>query len=286
MARYYAQRAGAGLIISEATGISREGLGWPSAPGLWNDEQVEGWKLVTDAVHAEGRPDRRATVAHGTAGPPGSRWRPAGLLLGHHRPRPRPHLRGQQALCRGPRRDPGRHRPDRRGLCPRRRNAIAPGSTASRSMAPMAIWSTSSCATPPICATTTMAGRSTTVFASLREVLEAVGDAIGMEQGHPLLAQHSRPGRRGQRSHPALCRAGEALEESNVPWIELREPHKPTSSGSVPTAPVSPAMRNHYSGKIVINSDHDWTDARQCGSRAAMPTRSASAGCSSPTPTW
>ena len=54
MARYYAQRAGAGLIISEATGISREGLGWPNAPGLWNQDQVDGWKPVTDAVHREG----------------------------------------------------------------------------------------------------------------------------------------------------------------------------------------------------------------------------------------
>src|SRR3954454_12908201 len=54
MAAYYAQRASAGLIISEATGISREGLGWPNAPGLWNDAQVDGWKLVTDAVHQAG----------------------------------------------------------------------------------------------------------------------------------------------------------------------------------------------------------------------------------------
>ena len=53
---YYRQRASAGLIISEATGISQEGLGWPSAPGLWTDAQVEGWKPVTDAVHeADGR---------------------------------------------------------------------------------------------------------------------------------------------------------------------------------------------------------------------------------------
>lgn len=51
---YYRQRADAGLIISEATGISQEGLGWPSAPGLWTDAQVEGWKPVTDAVHAAG----------------------------------------------------------------------------------------------------------------------------------------------------------------------------------------------------------------------------------------
>ena len=51
---YYRQRASAGLIISEATGISQEGLGWPSAPGLWTDAQVEGWKPVTDAVHQAG----------------------------------------------------------------------------------------------------------------------------------------------------------------------------------------------------------------------------------------
>src|SRR5262245_19627425 len=51
MALYYSQRASAGLIISEATGISREGLGWPNAPGLWNAEQIVGWQRVTDAVH-------------------------------------------------------------------------------------------------------------------------------------------------------------------------------------------------------------------------------------------
>lgn len=54
MAEYYAQRASAGLIISEATGISQEGLGWPYAPGLWSQEQVEAWKPVTAAVHAKG----------------------------------------------------------------------------------------------------------------------------------------------------------------------------------------------------------------------------------------
>ena len=54
MATYYRQRAGAGLIISEATGISVEGLGWPAAPGIWSEEQTEGWKQVTRAVHDEG----------------------------------------------------------------------------------------------------------------------------------------------------------------------------------------------------------------------------------------
>lgn len=54
MATYYRQRSDAGLIISEATGISVEGLGWPAAPGAWNEAQTEGWKLATKAVHEAG----------------------------------------------------------------------------------------------------------------------------------------------------------------------------------------------------------------------------------------
>jgi N-ethylmaleimide reductase len=53
-AEYYAQRASAGLIIAEATGITQEGSGWPSAPGIWSDDQVAAWLPVTDAVHDAG----------------------------------------------------------------------------------------------------------------------------------------------------------------------------------------------------------------------------------------
>ena len=53
-AEYYGQRAAAGLLIAEATGITQEGLGWPSAPGIWSQEQVAAWKPVTDEVHARG----------------------------------------------------------------------------------------------------------------------------------------------------------------------------------------------------------------------------------------
>lgn len=54
MAGYYAARASAGLILSEATGISREGLGWPYAPGIWSGEQVHAWRPITQAVHDKG----------------------------------------------------------------------------------------------------------------------------------------------------------------------------------------------------------------------------------------
>lgn len=54
MAEYYAQRASAGLIISEATSVTPMGVGYPDTPGIWSAEQVEGWRHVTRAVHAAG----------------------------------------------------------------------------------------------------------------------------------------------------------------------------------------------------------------------------------------
>ena len=54
VAQYYAQRASAGLIISEATSVTPLGVGYADTPGIWSDEQVEGWKLSTRAVHDAG----------------------------------------------------------------------------------------------------------------------------------------------------------------------------------------------------------------------------------------
>lgn len=54
MATYYSQRSGAGLIITEGTSPSPNGLGYSSIPGIFNQKQVDGWKKITDAVHAKG----------------------------------------------------------------------------------------------------------------------------------------------------------------------------------------------------------------------------------------
>jgi len=54
MAEYYAQRATAGLILTEATSVDPMGVGYPNTPGIWSQEQVEGWKLITKAVHDKG----------------------------------------------------------------------------------------------------------------------------------------------------------------------------------------------------------------------------------------
>ncbi|MBE9047314.1 alkene reductase [Pleurocapsales cyanobacterium LEGE 10410] len=56
MAEYYAQRAGAGLIITEGTTISQQANGWTQTPGIYTSEQTETWKQVVDAVHAQDTP--------------------------------------------------------------------------------------------------------------------------------------------------------------------------------------------------------------------------------------
>ena len=56
MQEYYIQRASAGLIISEAVTISEQGFGWIDSPGIYNEEQVEGWKKITTALHDKGTP--------------------------------------------------------------------------------------------------------------------------------------------------------------------------------------------------------------------------------------
>jgi N-ethylmaleimide reductase len=86
MAEYYRQRASAGLLITEATAISHQGQGYADVPGLYGTEQLDGWKQVTDAVHAAAgalwcscgmwAASRMWTAA---------RRRQAGGAVGHHR---------------------------------------------------------------------------------------------------------------------------------------------------------------------------------------------------------
>jgi len=54
MRDYYVQRAAAGLLITEATSVDPMGVGYPNTPGIWSEQQVAGWRVITDAVHAAG----------------------------------------------------------------------------------------------------------------------------------------------------------------------------------------------------------------------------------------
>jgi N-ethylmaleimide reductase len=78
MAEYYAQRATAGLIITEGTSPSPNGLGYPRIPGIFSTAQVDGWKVITDAVHARGAKMflqlmHCGRIAHPLNLPPGAR---------------------------------------------------------------------------------------------------------------------------------------------------------------------------------------------------------------------
>jgi N-ethylmaleimide reductase len=96
-AAYYAQRASAGLIIAEATQVSPQGVGYPNTPGIHSVAQVEGWKQVTEAVHAAGghiflqlwhvgrishpslQPDGELPVAPSAIQPEGQAWTTEGM---------------------------------------------------------------------------------------------------------------------------------------------------------------------------------------------------------------
>src|ERR1700750_1026117 len=78
MAQYYGQRSSAGLIVTEGTSTSPNGLGYVRIPGIFSDEQVAGWKLVTQAAHAKGAKIfmqlmHCGRVAHQDHLPPGGR---------------------------------------------------------------------------------------------------------------------------------------------------------------------------------------------------------------------
>ena len=262
MAEYYAQRASAGLIISEATGISREGLGWPNAPGLWNDAQVEGWRPVTDAVHRAGG----RIVAQ--------LWHMGRLV--------HPDLGGGQPVSSSPTTAPG-HAHTYEGSKPyvearaatrddiRRiigdygraaQNAMAAGFDgiqlhgANGYLIDQFLRDSANRRTDEYGATIENRLR----FVS--EVIEAVGDAIGMEHvGIRFSPNIYSQGVEDSDPLPLFTALAQRLEELGVPWIELREAHRPTSAGAVPTEPVSPAMRDSFSGMIALNSDYDGPSA-------------------------
>ena len=263
MARYYAQRAGAGLIISEATGISREGLGWPDAPGLWNRDQVEGWKKVTSAVHKEGgrivaQLWHMGRVVHSDlgGGQPVSASATTAPDFAHTYEGKKPYEQAR-ALTQA---DIDRILED---YATAARNAIEAGFDGVQIHGANGYLVDQFLRDSANFRDDDYGGSIANRLRFVRQVLEAVGGAIGMDRvGIRFSPNILVQGVEDSDPVALYTELARLLEELQVPWIELREPYKPTTSGSIPTTPVSPAMRAHYSGKIVINSDYDWTDAR------------------------
>jgi N-ethylmaleimide reductase len=263
MAAYYAQRAGAGLIISEATGISREGLGWPGAPGLWNGSQVDGWSHVTDAVHRNGgrivaQLWHMGRLVHPDVSgmEPVSSSAVAAPDYAHTYEGKKPYIDPRAAT---------RHDIDRivSDYAAAARNAVAAGFDGVQVHGANGYLVDQFLRDGGNFRTDDYGGSIDNRLRFMTEVLEAVGAEIGMDKVgirfSPNVYSQGVEDTFPQRLFEAVARR---LEELEVPWIELREPHQPTMQGAIPTAPVSPAMRPLYSGAILLNSDYDGPSAR------------------------
>ena len=257
MGEYYAQRAGAGLIISEATGISREGLGWPFAPGLWNNEQVEGWKPVVAAVHhAGGR-----IVAQ--------LWHMGRLV--HE------NVSGLAAVSASATRGPNKaHTYDGKQVLPEARAASADdisrilGDYAAAARNAVAagfdgvqIHGANGYLIDQFLRDGTnlredgYGGPIANRLRFMREVVEVVAAEVGIARtGIRLSPIGASQGANDSDNAALFTAAAKELEALGVPWIELREPGPQSTFGASDEPAVSPAMRGVYSGRIVLNSDY------------------------------
>jgi N-ethylmaleimide reductase len=264
MAEYYAQRAGAGLIISEATGISREGLGWPGAPGLWNAAQVAGWSRVTDVVHqAGGRMVAQLWHMGRVVHPDVSGMEPVSSSAitapdyAHTYEGKKPYVEPRAATPHDIERIVGDY-------AAAARNAIVAGFDGVQVHGANGYLVDQFLRDGANFRTDEYGGAAEGRIRFMTEVLQAVGAEIGMERVGIRFSPNIQVQGVEDGNPRALFEAvARRLEELKVPWIELREPKQPAASGAIPTAIVSPAMRPLYSGKIVINSDNDWGEAHR-----------------------
>ena len=256
-ADYYAQRAGAGLIISEATGISREGLGWPFAPGLWSAAQVEGWKAVTEAVHAAGgrivaQLWHMGRLVHGSVSglPNISASATTAPNYAHTYDGKQPYPEARAATVEDIERIVGDY-------AAAARNAIAGGFDGVQIHGANGYLIDQFLRDGTNWRTDDYGG---SVDNRLRFMSEVVGAVIA-EVGRDRTAIRLSPVGESQGCDDSdnsglFTAAATRLETLGVPWIELREPGPQSTFRAADEPAVSPAMRQVYSGRIVLNSDY------------------------------
>lgn len=264
MAAYYAQRASAGLIISEATGISRKGLGWPNAPGLWNEEQVEGWKIVTRAVHDHGgrmvaQLWHMGRLVHPDlgGGQPVSSSATTAPDFAHTYEGKKPYVEARPATDEDIRRIV-------EDYAAAARNAVEAGFDGVQIHGANGYLVDQFLRDGANLRTDGYGGSIENRLRFATEVLEAVGAAIGMERvGIRFTPNLETQGVEDSDPIPLFEAVARRLEELKVPWIELREPVAALPGGPEPTERVSPAMRPLYSGKIFVNGGFGPDEARE-----------------------
>lgn len=264
MATYYAQRASAGLIISEATGISREGLGWPNAPGLWTQEQVAGWKIVTKAVHDHGgrivaQLWHMGRLVHPDlgGGQPVSSSATTAPDFAHTYEGKKPYVEARPATHE----DIARILGDYAAAA---RNAIEAGFDGVQIHGANGYLVDQFLRDGANLRTDEYGGSIENRLRFATQVLQAVGDAVGIERvGIRFTPNLETQGVEDSDPIPLFEAVARRLEELKVPWIELREPVAALGRGPQPTERVSPAMRRLYSGEIFVNGGFGPDSARE-----------------------
>ena len=259
MRTYYAQRAAAGLIISEATGISREGLGWPFAPGLWNDAQVEGWKPVTEAVHAGGGRIFSQLWHMGRVVHPsfldGAAPVSASATTAPHKA----HTydgREPYAEARALRLDEIPRLLDdyRRAAA----HAMAAGFDGVEIHAANGYLIDQFLRDGTNMRDDAYGGSIENRIRLLREVTQAVADVVGPDRTAVRLSPNGEvQGCDDSDPHRLFPAAAAALSEIGIAFLELREPPPEGTFGKPGTDPVAPAIKRAFDGPLVLNSDYD-----------------------------
>jgi 2,4-dienoyl-CoA reductase-like NADH-dependent reductase (Old Yellow Enzyme family) len=258
MATYYRQRAGAGLIISEATGISVEGLGWPAAPGIWSEAQTEGWKQVTEAVHEEGgkivlQMWHMGRLVHPDflgGNPPVSAS--ATKALGHaHTFEGRKDYEAARELSKD---EIARVVEDYRHAAENAKKAGFDGVQlhgANGYLVDQFLRDSTNLREDEY------GGSAENRTRFLREVLTALVDVWGAERVGVRLSPNGET-QGCDDSDPAATfgAAAKVIEELGLDHLELREPGPEGTFGSTDVPKQSPLIRSIYSGKLILNSDY------------------------------
>lgn len=259
MATYYAQRAGAGLIISEATGISRQGLGWPYAPGLWNDEQVEGWKPITEKVHEAGgrifaQLWHMGRVVHPSflgGAQPVSASATTAPYKAHTYDGRQPY-----GEARALRLD---EIPDLVGdYVQAAANAVRAGFDGVQIHAANGYLIDQFLRDGSNLRDDDYGGPIDNRIRLLRQVTHAVADEVGAERTAVRLSPNGdSQGVNDSDPHRLFPAAAAALGEIGIAFLELREPGFDGTFGKAAVDPVHPLIRRAFAGPLVLNSDYD-----------------------------
>lgn len=264
MVDYYAQRAGAGLIISEATGMNREGLGWPFAPGIWNAEQTEAWKPVTAAVHEAGgrifcQLWHMGRIVHSalTGSQPVSASATTGPGKAHSYDGRLPF---EQARPLALAEIPALLGDYRRAA----ENAIEAGFDGVQLHAANGYLIDQFLRDGSNFRDDAYGGPIANRIRLLVEATGAVAGTVGPERTAVRLSPNGESqGVDDSDPVPLFTAAASALSEIGIAFLELREPPPHGTFGATPVPPLSPHIRKVFAGPLVLNSDYTQERAEQ-----------------------